>query len=172
MSIIFRKTAKGVHEIETREYRLPPRVRSVLILVDGRRDLAALQALMPQQVDGTIQMLREQAFIEVIGETLETPPQRGVADARSRSSEPPAPAAVPVAAFQASAPAVPFALRQRMAVRDLNDAVGPMAEALAIRMERARDETDLRPLVQMAVQIIGNSRGRSAAQAYAQRHGV
>ena len=45
MSIIFRKTAKGISEIETREHRLTPRVRNALILVDGRRDLAALKML-------------------------------------------------------------------------------------------------------------------------------
>lgn len=67
---------------------------------------------------------------------------------------------------------MPFNVRQRAAVRDLSDAIGPMAESLAIRMERARHEDDLRPLVQTAVQLIGNTRGRSVADAYARRHGA
>jgi hypothetical protein len=37
-------------------------------------------------------------------------------------------------------------------------------------MERARDMDELRPLIQMAAQIIGNVRGRAAAEAYAARH--
>ena len=77
----------------------------------------------------------------------------------------------PPAAVRA-APLVPFNVRQRAAVRDLNDAIGPAAESLAIRMERARHEDDLRPLLQTAVQLIGNARGRSLADAYAKRHGA
>ena len=64
-----------------------------------------------------------------------------------------------------------FTTRQRTAVRALHDAIGPIAEPLAIRMERARNETELRPLVQMAVQLIGDARGHAAAEAYATRHG-
>lgn len=165
MPIIFRKTAKGVHEIETREYRLPPRVRNALILVDGRRDVAALQALIPQQVDATLEQLFEQGFIEVIGET---------AAALARAADPGrAPSLAPVAAPVTPVPeppALPFNQRQRAAVRDLNDALGPMAESLAIRMERARADAELLPLLQAAVQLIGNARGRSAAEAYARRH--
>lgn len=162
MSIIFRKTAKGVHEIETRAHGLPLRVRNVLILVDGRRDVAALRGLVPQQVDDMLTMLVEQAFIEAAGQAAPTPAPRAVDGARIEAPVP------PVAV--SSAPSQPFNVRQRAAVRDLNDAIGPMAEALAIRMERARHDADLRTLVQTAVQMIGNARGRSVAEAYAKRH--
>jgi hypothetical protein len=37
MATIYRKTAKGHSEIETCAARLPPRLRSALILIDGRR---------------------------------------------------------------------------------------------------------------------------------------
>lgn len=169
MAIIFRKTAKGVHEIETRAYRLAPRVRNALILVDGRRDVGALQALLPQPVDATLQMLLEQAFIEVAGESAAAVPSRAAEDARGPGPAAPPDASAPPAA---AAAARPFNLRQRAAVRELNDTVGPLAEPLAIRMERARQDADLRPLVQAAVQLIGNTRGRSVADAYARRHGI
>ena len=163
MSIIFRKTAKGVHEIETREYRLPLRVRNVLILVDGRRDAAMLRGLVPQQVDDMLNMLVDQGFIEAAGQAAPMPASRSAGDVRSQGTASPA--------ADAPAPILPFNVRQRAAVRDLNDAIGPMAESLAIRMERARHEDDLRSLVQTAVQLIGNARGRSVADAYAKRHG-
>jgi len=180
MPTIFRKTAKGVHEIETREYRLPPRVRNALILVDGKRDVVALQTLIPQQVDATLELLFEQAFIEVVGESVAAAPARPADPGRVQNMAAPvapsAPAAEPVAAPAAepvaAPPAVPFNQRQRAAVRDLNDAVGPMAEALAIRMERARADAELQPLLQAAVQLIGNARGRAAAEAYARRHAL
>ena len=172
MAIIFRKTAKGVHEIETREHRLSLRVRNALILVDGKRDVAALRALVPQEVDGMLDMLLDQAFIEVAAESAPVSPSRAAADARSRSSAPAAASPPAAAAPAGSAPAVAFNVRQQAAVRDLNDAIGPMAESLAIRMERARHDADLRPLVQTAVQLIGTARGRSVADAYAKRHGL
>jgi hypothetical protein len=171
MSIIFRKTTKGVHEIETREHRLPPRVRNALILVDGKRDVATLKALMPQQVDGTLELLLEQAYIEVVEGVAATSALRAAPETGVRTSAAPAATAPTMAAPAASTPVPSLATRQRTAVRELNDAMGPMGESLAIRMERARDEAELRPLVQMAVQLIGNARGRSAAEAYAKRHG-
>jgi hypothetical protein len=172
MPTIFRKTAKGVHEIETREYRLPPRVRNALILVDGKRDVAALQTLIPQQVDATLELLFEQAFIEVVGESVAAAPARPADPGRAQTLAAPVAPSAPVAAPVAVPPAVPFSQRQRAAVRDLNDTLGPMAEALAIRMERARADAELQPLLQAAVQLIGNARGRAAAEAYARRHAL
>lgn len=169
MPTIFRKTAKGVHEIETREFRLSPRVRNALILIDGRRDVVALQALIPQQVDATLEQLFEQGFIEVIGESAAAP-ARAADPVRAPSVAPVAAPVTPVPEPVAAPPALPFNQRQRAAVRDLNDTLGPMAESLAIRMERARADAELLPLLQAAVQLIGNARGRSAAEAYARRH--
>ena len=54
-------------------------------------------------------------------------------------------------------------------MRGLNDQLGPLAETLAIKIERARTADELRPLLATAVQIIGNARGRSAAADYAAR---
>ena len=87
MSIIFRKTAKGVAEIETREHRLPPRVRNALILVDGKRDVAALKGLMPLQVDESLATLLEQAFIRPISSSVERPLCRLSNDRSSPTSE-------------------------------------------------------------------------------------
>jgi hypothetical protein len=174
MPIIFRKTAKGVAEIETREHRLPPRVRNALILVDGKRDVAALKGLMPQQIDESLATLLEQAFIEVTGASVtgagpQALPDEAVKPMGRRPADMPAATSHATQASTTSAPS--FATRQRAAVRALHDAIGPIGESLAIRMERARNETELRPLVQMAVQVIGDARGRAAAEAYAARHG-
>ena len=56
-----------------------------------------------------------------------------------------------------------------MAVRLFTDMVGPMAEALALKMERTRSPDELRPLVQTAQRIIGNTRGGQAAADYGTR---
>ena len=156
MPIIYRKSAKGVAEIETRAHRLPPRMRSTLILVDGKRDDEDLKSLVAQQAAETLQALLDQGFIEAVGETMRPAPV-------------PAP---PVAA----APAAPYALapadfqaRRRAAVRALNDAVGPPAESLAIRMVRARDAAELQPLLAQAAKLMAGARGPAAAADFAAR---
>jgi 3-oxoacyl-ACP reductase-like protein len=151
MSTIHRKTPKGRAEIETRAHRLPPRLRSALILVDGRRSDAELAKLVPQDPEGTLQALREGGFIEAV----------------AVEAAPPAPAA---AAPAAAGP--PFEQLRREAVRALTDLVGPLAEALALKMEKARSPEELRPLLALAVQIVGNTRGRQMAADYGRRFGV
>jgi len=162
MATIYRKTAKGHSEIETRAQRLSPRLRSALILIDGRRSDDEVRKLIPQQADETLQLLVEQGFIEIIGITQQAPVARA-----PQAAARPAEAAPPVAA-----PALPprdFATTRAQAVRLFTDMVGPMAEALAMKMERARSPDELRPLVQTAQRIIGNARGGQAAADYGTR---
>ncbi|MCK6396206.1 hypothetical protein [Zoogloea sp.] len=53
------KTAAGVEEIATRGRRLPPRLRTLLILVDGRRTLGQLAELVadPAVGEGLVELL-------------------------------------------------------------------------------------------------------------------
>jgi hypothetical protein len=66
MSTIYRKTAEGQAEVETRARNLPPRMRSALIMVDGKRTDDELRRLVLQKPDETLQALAEQGLIEVI----------------------------------------------------------------------------------------------------------
>jgi hypothetical protein len=159
MPTIFRKTAKGQTEIETRVHRLTPRLRALLILVDGKRDSGALAALVPQQFDALIDELAAQGFIEGVRETA--------AAVAAPAPAPAAPAAPPGAPAASSSP--DFVALRREAVRALTDAVGPAAETVAMRMERSRSLEELRPLLSQAAQVIANMRGSAAANAYAAR---
>ena len=153
-----RKTAKGQAEIETRAHRLTPRLRGLLILVDGKRDTAALASLVPQQCDALLAELIKQGFID------EPPPPPTPAPAPS-----PAPATAPAAPTAAVAPTVNFETLRRSAVRALNDEVGPAADALAMRMERAHNIEELRPLLALAAQLVASMRGRPAGEVYGMR---
>jgi hypothetical protein len=168
MATIYRKTAKGHSEIETRTHRLSPRLRSALIMIDGRRSDDDVRKLIPQQADETLRLLDEQGFIEIIGITQDAPTQRptnAVAPPRAAEAEPPK-------APPPAAPALPvrdFEATRAQAVRLFTDMVGPMAETLAIKMERARSPDELRTLLQTAQRIIGNTRGGQAAADYGTR---
>jgi len=154
MATIYSKTADGQNEIETRARRLSPRARSTLILVDGKRSVAELGKLV-QQADETLQALLEAGLIEVVA--TKAAPARETA------------AALPVAA---PAPAsgmavVEFEATRRDAVRAINDLLGPEAETLALRMERATDADQLRVALERAVAYIANARGGGAAAQFA-----
>ena len=154
MSIIYRKSAKGVAEIETRAHRLPPRLRSVLIIIDGKRSASELKGLILAQADETLASLLEQGFIEAVG-SAPAAPARAFAAPMTASTPAPAPATRPAADD--------FDTRRRDMVRRLTDLVGPLGEALAMRMERTRNADELRPLLAVALQVISNTRGRAAA---------
>ena len=154
MPIIFRKTAKGVAEIETRAHRLTPRMRSTLILVDGRRDAEDLSALVAQQTDEMLSALAQQGFIEAVGETLRAPA---------------AASAGPALVAREPTPALSIEIARRSTVRALNDELGPAAQTMTIRIERTRSLDELRPLLEQAVALVISARGRAAGEAFAQR---
>ena len=158
MPTIYRKTAKGLAEIDTRAHRLPPRTRSMLILVDGKRDADDLKSLVTVQAEECLQSLSEQGFIEAVGETVRAGLAAGaVAAPGAASSTPAAPPAVDVPGLG------------RTAVRALNEALGPSAESLAMRIERARTVSELRPLLEQGARLVAAARGPAAAAAFAAR---
>lgn len=166
MAIIYRKTEKAQAEIDSRAHRLVPRLRTALILVDGRRTDDELRKMIMLQADETLAALLEQGFIEIAAQGAAV---QAVTTPRAAHAAP-KPAAADKPAFANTGPGGrPFEPWRREAVRAFTDAVGPMAEALAMKMEKARDAAELRPLLEVARQIIANSRGGAAAQQFAAR---
>lgn len=154
MATIYSKTADGQNEIETRARRLSPRARSTLILVDGKRSEAELGKLV-QQADETLQALLEAGLIEVVATKA--------APARETAVAPPVAAPAPASGMAV----VEFEATRRDAVRAINDLLGPEAETLALRMERATDADQLRVALERAVAYIANARGGGAAAQFA-----
>ncbi|MBI2306951.1 MAG: hypothetical protein HYU78_06570 [Rhodocyclales bacterium] len=66
MSVIFAKTPKGVSEMETRSGGLTPRVRRLLIMVDGKRTVEDLRAMaLADDLTHTLGLLEEEGYIQV-----------------------------------------------------------------------------------------------------------
>ena len=145
MATIYRKTDKGIDEIQTRAHRLAPRARNALILVDGQRSDDDLARLV--QTEETLALLLSGGFIEPVSQTAAATPMAG--------------APVPAPARQ-----IDMVLLRRIAVRLLNDQVGPAAEELSMRIERAKDLETLRPLLIAARKMIVNVRGEQAGAEY------
>ena len=156
MPITYRKTAKGLAEIQTRANKLTPRLRQALILVDGRRSDADLRALVLQEPDATLLALKDRGFIEIAIATAL--PAQGPGPATPERSAAPA------------RPMLSLEQLRRDAVRVLTDELGPAAETAAIRIERTRTADELRSAIALAAQMLSNARGREAAEAYMARY--
>lgn len=160
MPIIYRKTAKGLAEIETRVYKLAPRLRSVLIMVDGKRSDDELAQVLPQAGEAVDSLARE-GFIEEF-----------VRVGTAASAPAPAPAAAAAAAAERTIirpPQPSFEAMRRDLLRAFNDRLGPAGEGMAMRLEKARNETEFRALLPAAVQLVSTLQGREAAEAFVAR---
>ena len=156
MSLVYRKTDKGVSEIETRANRLAPRLRTTLIMVDGHRTDDDVRELVQAESDAVLTALLEQGYIEVVSFV----PARAASNA----------AATPAAAESGpAASAASMDDTRRRAVRALTDMVGPMAEDLAMRIEKVRRWEDLEPLLRMAQEAVRNTRGQAAGADFGER---
>lgn len=165
MSTVYRKTAKGVTEIETRAHRLMPRLRGVLILVDGKRSDEELGPLVGGDAAAPLASLHNDGFIEVLAtladRPAERPHDRGVSERGvERRASGSADAASSLRAFETL---------RRDAVRSVNDQLGPAGETVALELERAKTPADLQRLLLLSVQVLRDFRGVAAAEAFAAR---
>lgn len=158
MSTIYRKTAKGIAEVETRAHRLVPRLRSALILVDGKKTDDELSRMIIADPAGALASLLAEGFIEVLATLADPVSERRPAQPPSTGSS--RESAGTTAAFEAL---------RRDAVRHLNDQLGPHGETIAVRIERAKSMSELRPLLAQGAQILKSLRGNAAAEAFAAR---
>ncbi len=148
--MIYRKTVKGQIEIETRTYGLAPRLRTALILVDGRRSDAQLRELVPNDTQRTFQTLLDDGYIESgAGE-------RGVERAAASS-------------YIGDPRLRAFERRRRESVAALLDEVGPLGGAVATQIERCSDWAELEPTLELARQVLAYARGESVAMEYSSR---
>lgn len=162
MATIYRKTAKGQHEVETRALKLAPKFRGMLIMIDGKRSDEELRRMLPQADDNVLEALAAGGFVEAIAVTADPK--------SSRASS--APAAAPAPATDASPPpgaGTDLASRKRDAVAALTEMIGPMADVPAMKIESAQTPEEFRAAVETAIRFITNVRGRLAASDFA-RH--
>ena len=89
MSAIFTKTIKGLNEITAKTGGLTPRVRRVLIFVDGKRSVDEMREMLrSDDLQHTLGMLEEEGFIELVaGATLTNSPTSQAAHSITAFSE-------------------------------------------------------------------------------------
>jgi hypothetical protein len=159
---VYQKTSKGSEAIATRQHGLTPKMRSLLILVDGKRNVDDLRKL--SGVNGDAE--------QFLGELLESgciaraasaaPAPRATSPAAPATAKPsaaPSGAAAPAAATLADA--------RRQAVRKLTDMLGPFADDACMRIEATRTAEEFLAALARAEEMLRQGRGSAAAAAFA-----
>ncbi|MBK7263987.1 MAG: hypothetical protein IPI03_19920 [Rubrivivax sp.] len=154
MSIRYQKSEAGLIEIATRARGLPPRLRQALIMIDGRKTVDDLRPLLGDRTDELMRALVQGGFVLA----LASDPLPVVSSAAPARAPSPVQRSVDLEAVK------------RGAVRTLTELLGPMAEALALKIERAGSKDQLLPLLELGRQSILNTRGAKASEDFSARH--
>lgn len=137
--LIFFKTDQGREALTSRPAGLGPRLRSLLIMVDGKRSVAEFDKLLGADAAPLLEQLAAQGWVE--SDTATTGAALSGAAGGAVSGVPVLTDAVP------AAPALPFADARRLMVRFVNDQLGPMGEPLAMRIEGCKTPADLQAIL-------------------------
>jgi hypothetical protein len=173
---IYTKSAAGQREINSRSNAVSPRARTLLILVDGKRSDTELAALVPDFEASVDALLKAGLIVAAPGAA----PPASARSAAAPAAAAAAPSATGTATATAAAPAVvaaavppaaakDLATLRRDAARAVNDLLGPEGDALAMRIERAAEAEVLEVVLERCVAYIADTRGKRAAEAFAQR---
>lgn len=155
MSTIYRKTEQGRTEIATRAQRLAPRLRQALILIDGKCSDDELRKLIPAPADDILHALLEQGYIEVISVTAVH-------------------VVLPAKEVRPPVNAVVLTLgetRQR-AVRWMSSHLGPYADSMNLRVEKAKTPEALQAALALAGNVVRQQLGEAKAQEFEQHVGL
>lgn len=155
---VYQKSGKGSQALATRDPALTPKLRSMLILVDGKRTVEELAKLAAMLGDPE-ELLAQLVQLEMVQPCASAP-------APLAASSAPA----PLAASSAPAPlagAVTLPEAQRFAVRRLTDLLGPTAEELCLRIEHTRNAVDFAAAIKKAEAVLRDFKGAEAAATFA-----
>lgn len=162
-SVVFAKTDGGREALTGRPPELTPRLRSLLIMADGKRTVADLDKMMGAEGASAplLEQLVAQGWLQATGAS-------------------PAPAATPAAA-PAAAPAAnaggaasvfalgdiwPLSDARRRTVRFINDQLGPMGESLAMRVEACKTAAELQAALPRVRDGLQNYKGANTLQRF------
>ncbi|OGB14037.1 MAG: hypothetical protein A3E51_26015 [Burkholderiales bacterium RIFCSPHIGHO2_12_FULL_67_38] len=165
------KTDKGREALAARSPELGPKLRTVLIMVDGKKSVAELG-----KFGGALAVLEQ---LEAGGWVLEVdasgqPVERASAEAvtepaAAATADEVAPAVASAPVAPAPAPqTLPYSEARRMVVRYINDQLGPMGELTAIRVEGCKSPADLQALLPRIRDALSNYRNAAAVQRFDQ----
>lgn len=160
------KTDKGREALARRAPELGPRLRSLLILVDGKRSVAELDRLGAGLGGGMpfLEQLVAQGW--AMERDLDQPFQESVPFSESQPFVDKPLSPVSQLPAPSGAAQLPLADARRLVARFVNDQLGPAGEALAIRIEGCKSEVDLLSLLPRVRDSLRNYRDVATVQRF------
>ena len=192
---VYYKTGAGLEEMQSRQAGLNPRVRQLLILIDGKRNVLELQKLMAfAELEEFVSLLELKGLIaQEVQAGADAGAVQGVPNAPGLASAGRAPAspsmsqpAIATAGPElsgadtdvalVSASPVPAPVIEDQVMRDrqnlaslLADAVGPMSDEICTRIRRAERPGELSELFVASLTIVELMSGRKAADRFVEK---
>ena len=162
-NLVYQKSAKGSEAIATRRHGLSPKLRSLLILIDGKRDYQELARISNTLGD------TEQLLGQLLDEGCIEPVPKAARAAAGLVPKVAVPVPIHASSAPAAAPASSISLAdaRRHAVRRLIDIVGPNADEICMRIESARSVADFLAAVAQAEAMVRQFRGVNSAAEFA-----
>lgn len=156
---IYDKTAKGKEEIATRKYQLAPRLRTLLVLVDGRRSEEELLRNVAGLGLGASALaeLVEHGHI-VLATSYASLPEPDPADAGPAPAQAPEPAQI--AQFQSV---------YDFYNKTIKNTIGLRGFTLQLKVEKASSVAELRELRPSYIEAVQKARGSETAAALARQ---
>jgi hypothetical protein len=139
LQAVYVKTAKGQEELATRAFKLPSRVRNLLVMVDGIRT-------GDQIVETTAVLGDSAAFFSLLVE-------EGFVEPGSAEVE-------PTAEYSASVPNVPPKALVQSVCRLVSDLLGPAGDSLTMRLEKTRTLEEFAKQVELCRGVVENAVGK------------
>lgn len=151
-SATYHKSQKGAEAIANRHGPLAPRLRSMLILINGKRgydELARLGNVLGDP-DQLMSQLEAEGYIEA-GPPREGPPSQPAPLFETTSGWGALSAPAPLTPLELD---VPLAQAQRFAVERLQDLLGPVADDLCARVQAAGSPQEFRAAVRRVESVL------------------
>lgn len=146
--IVYSKTPKGLEEMSQRTYKLPARMRTLLIMIDGKIPVAHLisRSPSPEEAANNVETLLRDGFIEA----------KGIGPSQAATADRP-----PVGVD-------PLEQAKKFMVQSMQAAIGPDADMFTAKIETARNMETLAELAPKYVEIVragGNAKKADAFRA-------
>lgn len=144
--VIYAKTAKGLEEMTKRTFKLPARMRTLLIMIDGKAPVADLitKSASPDEAAAYVTALLDDGFIE----------PKGIGPSQVAK-----PASLPTGVDSVE-------VAKRFVIHALEHALGPDADLFTAKVEATTNIGDLAHLAPKQVDIIRGVGGAKKAEAF------
>ncbi len=166
---IYDKTEKGREEITTRKHQLASRLRTLLVMIDGKQSATDIMKKVSALglTEQNLQELLEQEFIVEIAQ------QAASANGTAESPTPASTATTSPVADSSAAPAMTDAERFQALYNFYNEtiksAIGLRGYGLQLKVERAANIDDFRALRQTYIEAVQKAKGPEMARSLSDR---